>query len=266
MNHLIFSQLFSINFLSLTVFGVFSFAQVVTAETHPYKMGESEAVGYLAQPKKISGKVPAVLIVHDWMGVSDFTSKKAEQIAELGYIALAADIYGKGVRPKDAKEASVLAGKYKADRAELRRRVRAAYDELKSMKNVDVKKIVVIGYCFGGTTALELARAGVELAGAVSFHGGLSNPTPADAKNIRGRALIMHGAIDPFVPADEVLAFQKEMNEAGIDYQFISYSGAVHAFAVPSAGSDPKSGAAYNAIADQRSWSEFKNFMREVTQ
>lgn len=247
--------------------GVLCLSQVSIAAPHPYKMADQDAEGYLALPKNMKKLNPAVLIVHDWMGPSEFTQKKADQVAELGYVALAADIYGKANHPKDAKEAGVLAGKYKAgDRADLRSRVLAAYNELKSIKGVDPKKIVVMGYCFGGTTALELARSGVDLAGVVTFHGGLSNPNPANAKNIKGRALIMHGAIDPYVNAEEVSAFQKEMNEAGVDYVFIAYSGAVHAFAVPSAGNEPKAGAAYNAVADKRSWTEFKNFMIEVTQ
>ena len=245
---------------------VISISAVAGAGTHPYKMGTEDAEGYLALPKKASAKMPGVLIVHDYMGQSDFSRKKADEIAELGYVAFSADIYGKGVRPKDGKEASALAKKYKeGDRSDLQSRVLAAYNELKSVKGVDPKKIVVMGYCFGGTTALELAREGVDLAGVVSFHGSLSNPNPANAKKIKGRALIMHGALVPFVPSEEVAAFQKEMNEAGADYQFIAYSGAVHAFAVPGAGNDPKVGAAYNAVADKRSWTEFKNFMSEVT-
>jgi len=244
-----------------------AFSQVVGAAAHSYKMGGEEADGYLAVPKKASGKMPAVLIIHDWMGPSEFTQKKADEIAELGFVALAADIYGKGKHPKDPKEAAALSGKYKAgDRADLRARVLAAYNELKSVKGVDPNKIVVMGYCFGGTTALELARSGADIAGVASFHGGLSNPNPASAKNIKAKALIMHGAIDPYVPADEVAAFQKEMNDAGVDYQFIAYSGAVHAFAIPSAGNDIKTGVAYNAMADHRSWTEFKNFMKEITQ
>jgi dienelactone hydrolase len=230
-----------------------------------YKAAGMASEGFLAVPKNTKGKVPGVLIVHDWMGPSEFTQKKAQQVADLGYVGLAVDIYGKGNSPKDQKGAGEIAGKYKADRKLLREKIKAAYEELKQVPNVDPHKIVVMGYCFGGTTALELGRAGTELAGVVSFHGGLANPTPGDAKNIKGKTLVMHGAIDPYVGADEVAAFQKEMNEAGVDYQFISYSGAVHAFAVPGAGSDTKTGAAYNAVADHRSWEEFKRFMIEAT-
>jgi dienelactone hydrolase len=249
----------------ISVVAMFFLVNTAHAEVFPYKIGTDQAEGFLASPKNIKGKVPAVLIVHDWMGPSEFTDKKAQEIADLGYVALAADVYGKDVRPKDSKEAGALAGKYKNDRALLRRRITAAYDALRAMKNVDPTKIVVIGYCFGGTTALELARSGVPLAGTVTFHGGLSNPSPADAKKIKGKTLVMHGAVDPHVPVDEVAAFQKEMNDAGVDYQFISYSGAVHSFTNPKAN-DFKAGAAYNAVADRRSWEEFKHFMKEATE
>jgi len=262
----IYAKFQNISLKAALAISIFAAGSSALSAPHPYKMGDTEAEGYLALPTKMTGNVPAVLIVHDWMGPSEFTQKKADEIASLGYVALAVDIYGKGNSPKDVKEAGALAGKYKSDRAELRKRITVAYNELKSVKGVDAKKIVVMGYCFGGTTALELARSGANLAGVVSFHGGLANPNPADAKNIKGRALIMHGAIDPYVPAEEVVAFQKEMNDAKVDYEFIAYSGAVHAFAVPGAGNNPAMGAAYNKVADQRSWAEFKNFMKEVTQ
>jgi dienelactone hydrolase len=129
---------------------------------------------------------------------------------------------------------------------------------------VDKNKVVIMGYCFGGTGALELGRSGANLAGIVSFHGGLSNPTPPDAKKIKGKSLILHGAVDPNVKPEEVAAFQKEMNEAKVDYQFISYSNAVHAFTDKSAGNDPSKGVAYNEAADRRSWAAFMDFLAEV--
>src|SRR5262245_33957984 len=203
-----------------------------------YKQGKAVLEGYLAWDDASTDKRPGVLVVHDWMGISDHTKKEAEKLAELGYVAFAADIYGKGVRPTDPKSAGEQAGKYKGDRKLLRARARAAFDVLARNKNVDATKIAAIGFCFGGTTALELARDGAPLAGVVSFHGGLSTPTPADAKNIKGKVLVLHGADDPNVPPDEVAAFEKEMRDAGVDWQFVAYGGAVHAFTVPSAGND----------------------------
>jgi dienelactone hydrolase len=188
-------------------------------------------------------------------------------MAEMGYVAFAADIYGKGVRPKDAKEAGELAGKYKAVRKVLRGRVLAAYDTLKKNPKVDTNKMLAMGYCFGGTTALELAMSGVPLRGVASFHGGLDFPSDiGDVKNIKTKLLIMHGALDPFVPADQVNTFTKALNDAKTDYQFIIYSGAVHAFTVPEAGNDLSKGTAYNALADKRSFQAMKTFFQDVTQ
>jgi dienelactone hydrolase len=137
----------------------------------------------------------------------------------------------------------------------------AAYQKLISMKEVNPKNVVVMGYCFGGTSALELARSGAPVIGTVSFHGGLSSPTPNDAKNIKGKVLAMHGADDPFVPATEVAAFKDEMKNAKIEMKFVQYPGAVHSFTNKAAGNDNSKGAAYNALADKKSWLEFQTFL-----
>lgn len=221
--------------------------------------------GYLIEPKAGSKKKsPAVIVVHDWMGIGDYSKMRAQQMADRGYVAFAADIYGKGVHPKDAKEAGALAGQYKSNADLLRQRAKAAYDYVTKLENVDSARVVVMGYCFGGTTALELARSGVPLVGAVSFHGALSTPKSEDAKNIKAKILVMHGAIDPYVPAKEVADFQKEMNDAKVDYQLIAYSGAVHAFTQAHVGNDVSSGAAYNENADKRSFTSLLNFLSEV--
>jgi dienelactone hydrolase len=175
-----------------------------------------------------------------------------------------AAVYGKGVRADNPKDAAALAGKYKGDRPLLRARINAALDYFRQSPRVDAKKIAAIGYCFGGTTVLELARSGAEVAGVVSFHGGLNTPTPADAKNIKAKVLACHGADDPFVPDTEVLAFQKEMRDAKVDWHLVSYGNAVHSFTDKNAGNDNAKGAAYNAVADARSWAEMKNFLAEV--
>jgi dienelactone hydrolase len=222
--------------------------------------------GYLAYDLSTHTARPGILIIPDWMGLGDFAKQKADQLAKEGNVAFAVDIYGKGVRPKNTNEASQLAEKYKNDRHLLRSRIRAAFDKLSSIKEVDSKKIVVIGYCFGGTAALELARSGAPLAGTVTFHGGLSSPTLKDAKNIHGKVLVLHGADDPFVPPSEVEAFKNEMKSAGVQMEFISYPGAVHAFTNPVAGNDNSKGAAYNAEVDKESWETFENFLKEITQ
>jgi len=163
-------------------------------------------------------------------------------------------IYGKGIRPHTPEEAAGEAAKYKNDRALLGARAQAALAVLAKHELTDPKRIAAIGYCFGGTTVLELARSGAEIAGVVSFHGGLSTPDPTEPKKIRAKVLVLHGADDPNVPPQEVAAFEEEMRQAGVDWQLIAYGGAVHAFTDWSAGSDNSKGAAYNERADRRSW------------
>ncbi|HWB58286.1 MAG TPA: dienelactone hydrolase family protein, partial [Chthoniobacteraceae bacterium] len=205
-----------------------------------------------------------ILVVHDWLGVGDYVKGRAEQLARLGYIAFVADIYGKGVRPQNAAEAAKVAGIYKNDRALFRARVTAALDQLKKDPDVDPSRIAAIGYCFGGTAVLELARSGADIAGIVSFHGGLDTPTPEDAKNIKCKVLILHGADDPLAPAAQVAAVEDEMRKANVDYQITLYGGAVHAFTREDAGSDNSKGAAYNEKADKRSWQAMKDFFAEI--
>lgn len=229
-----------------------------------YRDGDAVMEGYLVYDDAKQGKRPGVLVVHEWMGLGPYAMKRADQLAELGYIAFAADIYGKGIRPRDTTEAGQFAGKYKADRKLLRSRVNAAFVVLKNQELTDPAKTAAIGYCFGGTTVLELARSGAELSGVVSFHGGLDTPTPEDAKNIKGKVLALHGADDPFVKAPDVAAFQDEMRNAGVDWYFVSYGNAVHSFTNPDAGNDPKKGAAYNEKADKRSWKAMKSFFKEI--
>jgi dienelactone hydrolase len=170
------------------------------------------------------------------------------------------------VRPATAQAAAAEAGKYKADRALLRGRINAALEMLKRESRTDPDRIAAIGYCFGGTTVLELARSGANVAGVVSFHGGLDSPQPEDGKAIRCRVLALHGADDPFVPAKDVAAFGEEMRQAQVDWQMISYGGAVHSFTLWDAGADAASGAAYNKRADDRSWEAMRLFFSELFQ
>ncbi|MEO5668935.1 MAG: dienelactone hydrolase family protein [Bdellovibrionota bacterium] len=229
-----------------------------------YKDGKDTLEGYLVYDDTFHGNRPAVVIIHQWMGLSDHEKHSAERLAAKGYIAFAADIYGKGIRPTAMKEAGELAGKYKGDPQLFRRREKAALDFVSKQKDVDAKRIVFMGYCFGGTGALEAARAGFPILGAASFHGGLATKAPATAKHLKGKLLVMHGALDPNVPTPEVEAFMKEMNDAKADYQFIAYSGAVHAFTQKEAGNDNSKGAAYNEAADRRSWKALESFLDEV--
>ncbi len=184
-------------------------------------------------------------------------------LAQLGYVAFAADIYGKGIRPQSIAEAGAMAGKFKSDRALLRARVNAGLDVLKSQPNVEASQLAAIGYCFGGTAVLELGRSGADVKGIVSFHGGLSSPAPQDARNIKAKVLALHGAADPFVNADEVAAFEKEMTDAKVNYRLIKYPGAMHGFTNPDNKNIPP-GALYNEAADKASWVEMQKFFKEI--
>lgn len=230
-----------------------------------YKAGDVACEGWHAYDTSKEGKRPAVLIIHQWTGLSENEKMRARMLAELGYNVFAADIYGKGVRPQPPA-AGQEAGKYKGDRALYRSRLTAALEVLRKDERTDSSKIGAIGYCFGGTGVLELARSGAEVKGVVSFHGGLGSPTPQDANSIKGEVLVCHGADDPFVPAAEVEAFHKEMKDAGVKYDFVGYPGAVHAFTQKGAGNDNSKGAAYNAEADAKSWEAMKTFFAKVLQ
>ena len=238
----------------------------VHTETVEYQDGDTVLEGYLAYDDSSQAKRPGVLVVHEWMGLGDYAKRRAEQLAGLGYVAFAADMYGKGVRAKDHAEAAKLSGVYRSDRGLMRARIHVALEELSKHPLVDSSRIAAIGYCFGGTTVLELARSGADVVGVVSFHGGLDTPSPHDAKHIKGRVLALHGADDPFVKKEQVEAFEEEMRQANVDYRLIIYPGAVHSFTVPEAGNDPSKGMAYNADADRRSWETMKTFLSDVFQ
>jgi dienelactone hydrolase len=220
--------------------------------------------GYVAEKTDLNGKRPGVLVIPDWMGVSEPYKKIADKLAEIGYVAVVADIYGKGVRPSNNQEAAAEATKYKTDRKLLRERVFAGLAELMKNPNVDQSRIAAIGYCFGGTTALELARSGAPVLGVVSFHGGLDSPSPADGRNIRGKVLVLHGADDPFVQPGDIAEFQEELRKGNVDWQMVYYGDAVHSFTQQKAGTDKSKGNAYNEKADRRSWEAMRQFFREI--
>lgn len=235
----------------------------ITVETVRYDHDGTALEGVLAKDTAIGERRPGVLIIHDWLGVGDHVAARATMLARLGYVAFAADIYGADVRPTPA-EAPGVAGSFYANLPLLRARAEAGLARLVADPHVDPDKVVVIGYCFGGSTALELARTGAKLAGAVSFHGGLIAHDPSDADAIRAKLLVLTGAADPVVPDEKVHEWQDEMRSAPqVDWQVITYSGAMHAFAVPGTDS-PEHGAQYQAAADRRSWQAFQLFLDEV--
>jgi dienelactone hydrolase len=229
-----------------------------------YKAGDTVCEGVIAYDDAATAKRPGVLLAHDWMGVTDHQKLQVAKLAALGYVALAADVYGKGVRPADAQSAGATAGALYKDRGLMRSRMRAALDWLAAQPQVDATHLAVTGYCFGGACALELARSGAPLRAVVTFHGTLATPTPQDAKNIKAKVLVLHGADDPYVKQEDVKAFMDEMRAAGVDWQVVQYSGAVHSFTDPRAGTDNNKGAAYNAAADRRSWRAMSDFLEET--
>lgn len=230
-----------------------------------YQDGDTELQGFYAHDPEAKQTGKAVLIVHQWTGLSENEKMRARMLAGLGYRAFALDIYGKGIRPQPPA-AGQYAGKYKKDRELYRQRLKAGLKQLKRLAKVETGEVAAIGYCFGGTGVLEMARDGVPLAGVVSFHGGLGAAPGMQAKKdqINTEILVLHGADDPFVPPKEVAEFKEEMKAAEADFEFVAYPDAVHAFTQKGAGSDNSKGAAYNKEADQKSWQAMKVFFEEI--
>jgi dienelactone hydrolase len=263
MNSLSFIAAFSAAALFAGLAGAPARAAIHT-EAVEYKDGDRALEGYLAYDETAQGPRPGVVIVHEWNGLGDYVKGRARQLAELGYVAFALDMYGKGVRPKTTDESAKQAAIYRNDRPLMRHRAAVGLDVLLKNPRVDAQRVAVIGYCFGGGVALELARSGADIAGVVSFHGNLDTPNPADAKNIRAKILVQQGSKDPVAPRDVVTAFQNEMDDAHVDWEMIEYGGAVHGFTNPANGTDPSKGVAYNAEADRRSWRAMRDFFDEI--
>lgn len=233
-------------------------------EVVEYKHGDALLEGYLAYDDAVKGKRPGVLVVHEWWGLNDYIKKRADKLAKLGYIAFAIDMYGKGIRTKESQRAGELSSIYSKDRKLMRARAHAGLDILKKHNLIDNQRIAAIGYCFGGTTVLELARSGADVAGVVSFHGGLTTLNPADTKNIKAKVLVLHGADDPFISKEQISDFQDEMRKAGADWQMVFYGGAEHSFTNPEANGYGIKGVAYNEEADKRSWEAMRAFFLEI--
>jgi dienelactone hydrolase len=238
-------------------------AQVVS-KTIEYEYQGTKLAGTMVWNDSIRERRPGILVAHDWMGHGPFALDKAKQLAREGYVTFAVDMYGKGVYAEDTQQASQLAGAIKKDRALMRGRIGAAFDVLKQQPQVDTQRTGAIGFCFGGTTALELARSGANVTAVVSFHGGLETSMKAEPGKVRAKILVLHGADDPYVPPEEVDAFEKEMKAAKANWELVMYGGTVHSFTQRSAGTDNSKGAAYNEQADRRSFLAMKNFFDEV--
>lgn len=232
----------------------------------PYESGGVTLEGFHVFDDAVAGRRPAVLVIHQWKGLSDYEKRRSRMLAELGYNVFAVDVYGREVRPQTPADAGKEAGKFKGDRALYRTRLLAGLEVLRRDERTEPSKIAAIGYCFGGTGALELARSGASVSGVVSFHGGLdaAEGSSAVAGGIPAKVLVLHGAADPHVPAAQIEAFANEMNAAKADWQMVCYGGAVHGFTQREAGDDPSKGVAYQAAADARSWEAMKVFFAEI--
>ncbi|AGL18344.1 dienelactone hydrolase family protein [Actinoplanes sp. N902-109] len=230
----------------------------IEGETVEYKHEDTTLEGYLAHDAAITERRPAVLVVHDWTGLREYPKVRAQMLARLGYVAFAVDVYGAGVRPEGQEEAAAEANKYYGNVPLFRARVQAGYERLLADPRIDPERVAVIGYCFGGSAALEFARTGAPLRGAVSFHGALNTHEPSDAGQITAPLLIMTGAADPVVPDEAVVAYQDELRAADVDFEIISYSGAPHAFTLPEI---PQ---VYRPKADARSWQRLTGFLDEI--
>ncbi|SVB07772.1 uncharacterized protein METZ01_LOCUS160626 [marine metagenome] len=229
-------------------------------ETVNYQATDIELEGYVAYPDE--EKAPLVLIVHTWAGKDDFVHERAEDLAALGYVGFAVDMYGNGKVGSNTEENQSLMAPLLSDRNVLKDRITSALHFGKSLPGVDPNKVAAIGYCLGGLVVLDLARSGENFQGLVSFHGLLMGSDISE-KGIQAKILVLHGERDPMVPSDMVDAFQKEMTKAGADWQLHSYGGTYHAFTKPGAD-DPNLGTQYNKSAAERSWKSMQNFFEEI--
>lgn len=246
--------------LAIILLPMVSMAQFIEVN---YNDGDQKLNGLAAVPKTSLQDKPGILILPAWMGIDDHAKDSATQLSDLGYITFVADIYGVGNKPKNYQEAGKQAGFYKKNITDYHRRIQLALDELVK-KGANPDKIVVIGYCFGGTGAVEVARTNMKVNGIVSFHGGLGKDETRKVETINPRVLVLHGADDPYVPKAEIEAFQNEMRTAKADWEMIYYANAVHAFTEVGAGNDNSKGAAYNEKAAKRSWTAMLEFLKQV--
>jgi dienelactone hydrolase len=232
-----------------------------------YQAGDTQLHGYLATDPSSTAKRPGILVVHEWWGHDEYARERARMLAELGYTALAVDMYGEGRQAAHPQDAGKFAGEVRKNLPLARERFTAAMEALRQHPTVDAERIAAIGYCFGGSVVLEMARAGLDLDGVASFHGSLETTNPAQPGKVKARVLVLNGADDPLVPAEQLTAFRQEMEAAGVDYQLINYPGAQHSFTNPRAdqyGKKFEMPLAYNAEADRQSWQALRDFLAET--
>jgi len=252
--------------LFILFFSLRSYAEIKTVEVS-YREDDTLLKGMLAYDDAIEGKRPGVLVVHEWWGQNDYARRRAKMLAELGYTALAVDMYGDGKTADHPKDASAFSSAVGGNLPLAKARFDAALNLLKKDPTVDAARIAAIGYCFGGGIVINMARMGEDLAGVVSFHGSLGTNSPAKKGDIKTRLLVLNGAEDPFTKPQQIAAFKKEMDDAGADYRFVNYPGAKHSFTNPDAdkfGKEFGLPLEYNEQADKDSWQQMQDFFREI--
>ncbi len=251
----------------LGLVGVGEVKPKIKGENIKYSANGTEMAGYLAYDENVKGKRPGVIVVHEWWGLNDYARMRAEMLAELGYTALAVDMYGSGKTADHPDGAGKFAGEVMKNFPVARARFEAAMDYLKKQPIVDGGRLAAIGYCFGGGVVLNMARQGVDLRGVASFHGSLPAVKPAMPGVVKAKILVLNGADDKFITPEQIEAFKKEMTAAGVDYRFINYPGAKHSFTNPGADALAKRfnmPIGYNAEADKASWNELKRFFVDI--
>jgi dienelactone hydrolase len=253
-----------VGFLVMAMLPFLAAAATVKTETVTYKVGDKTFKGFLAYDESAKGKRPGILVVHEFWGLNDYARKRAEQLASLGYVAFAVDMYGDGKVTEHPKEAGEMAGMVRMNQKEWLARANAGLKILREHPMVDGNNLAAIGYCFGGSTALTLANSGADIKAAVSFHGALPTPSEEDAKGIKAKILICHGAADAFIKEETIQKMRGTYDKAGVDYQMIYYGGAVHSFTVPGAENKKLDGIKYDANADRRSWASMRALFDEV--
>lgn len=221
--------------------------------------------GYVAYDAAKKGKRPAILVIHEWWGSNAYVRKRADMLAKLGYIALAVDMYGEGKQGPTPKEAGELATPFYKDPKLVQSRIEAAVAKIKEYAETDASRMACIGYCFGGSMSLTAAKLGIDFKAVVSFHGGLAG-IPAEAGKTKAKILVCHGAADKFISEDELKNFRHNLDSVKVDYTFIAYPDATHAFSNPDATANGKKfniPIAYNAAADKKSWNDMKAFFKK---
>lgn len=236
----------------------------VRTERVEYRDGDVELAGHLAWDDAIDGPRPGVLVVHEWWGLNDYARQRVEQLADMGYVAFALDMYGAGKQTEHPAEARQWATQIRSNVDAWQSRAEAGLDVLRSNELVDRQRIAAIGYCFGGSTVLQMALSGADLRGVASFHGALPEATPEQAEQVQAKMLICHGAADGFVPEEAIDKFRATLEAADVDYMLVYYGGARHSFTVPTADEHGIDGLAYQAEADRRSWQQLQLFFDEI--